>query len=106
VVGLLLAVVGGLAIAGLARCQRFEIVVGSRLVTTIAGPLQRRVPLGALEHRGLRPASSWRRLYADRELVFDVPAHGETFILPSTEPEALQEALLEAKTTVRTHSPN
>lgn len=102
VVGLLLAVVGGLAIAGLARCRSFEIVIGTRLVTTIAGPLQRRVPVGVLEHRELRPASSWRRLYADRELVLDLPAHGETFILPSAEPEALLEALLQAKASVRT----
>jgi hypothetical protein len=100
-VGLVVGVLGAVLIAGLVRCRRFEIVVGPSLLTVGAGPFRRRVPTGALGPAEVRAARSWRRLYTDRELVLDLPAHGETFILPSAEPEALEEALREAKSAAR-----
>ncbi|HOC44652.1 MAG TPA: hypothetical protein PKJ99_16670 [Thermoanaerobaculales bacterium] len=100
-VGLVLAVVGGTLIAALVRCRRCEIVVGPSLLTLGAGPFRRRMPVGVLEHPELRAACSWRRLYADLELAFDLPAHGDTVALPTADPEALQGALLEARTTRR-----
>ena len=99
--GLVLGVLGALLIAGLVRCRRCEIVVGGRAVTTTVGPLRRRAPVGWLEHGQLRRARSWRRLYADRELVFELPDRGQSFILPTAEPEALREALAEARTSGR-----
>jgi len=100
-VGLLLAVAGGTLIAALARCRRCEIVVGPSLLTIGAGPFRRRVPVRALEHPEIRDACSWRRLYADRELAFELPAHRDTVALPTAEPEALLEALLQATSTAR-----
>jgi hypothetical protein len=101
-IGLMLGVLGAVLIAGLVRCRRIEIVIGPSLLTISAGPFRRRVPVGALEHPEVRTACSWRRLYADRELVLGVPAHGHNVILPTAEPEALQAALIEANATTRT----
>jgi len=102
--GLVLGVLGAMLIAGLVRCRRCEIVVGHRTVTTTVGPLRRRVPVGLTEDRSLRSATSWRRLYADRELVLELPDRGEAVVLPTAEPEALRAALLEARTTSRARS--
>jgi hypothetical protein len=100
--GLVLGVASALVVAGLLRCRRCEIVIGPSLLTFGAGPFRRRVPAAWLEHGQLRPATSWRRLYADRELLFELPDHEGSFILPTAEPEALQAALLEARTASRT----
>ena len=102
--GLLVGVLGAVLIAGLIRCRRFEIVVGPRLLTIGAGPFRRRVPVGALERPEVRDAASWRRLYADRELVLQAPEYGQRFIVPSAEPEALQAALEEARSASRTRT--
>ena len=56
------------------------------------------------EDGSLRSATSWRRLYADQELVLELPDRGEAVVLPTAEPEALRAALLEARTTSRTRS--
>ena len=101
-VGLALGVLGAVLIAGLARCRRFEIVVGPSLLTVGAGPFRRRVPIGALGPPEVRAARSWRPVYADRELVLDVSDRGQRIIFPSADPEGLQAALTEAKTGVRT----
>ncbi len=82
-IGLVVGVLGAVLIAGLVRCRRYEIVVGPGLLTVGAGPFRRRVPVGALEHPAVREAASWRRLYADRELVLEVPEHDERIIVPS-----------------------
>ena len=97
-VGLALGVLGAVLIAGLARCRRFEIVVGPSLLTVGAGPFRRRLPIGALGPPEVRAARSWRPVYADRELVLDVSDRGQRIIFPSADPEGLQAALTEAKT--------
>ena len=101
-IGLVVGVLGAVLIAGLVRCRRFEIMVGARVVTTTVGPLRRLVPVGQLERGEAREARSWRRLYAGHELAFDLPAPARTVILPTADPESLQAALLEARTTSRT----
>lgn len=101
-IGLVVGVLGAVLIAGLVRCRRYEIVVGARVVTTTVGPVRRLVPVGQLERGEIREARSWRRLYAGHELAFDLPAPARTVILPTAEPEALQAALHEARTTTRT----
>jgi hypothetical protein len=104
VVGLLLGVLAALLIAGLVRCRRCEVVVGGRVVTATVGPLRRRAPVGWLERGELRRARSWRRLYADQELAFELADREQSFILPTAEPEALRDALAEARTAARTQS--
>jgi len=103
-IGLVGGVLGAVLIAGLVRCRRFEIVVGPSLLTVSAGPYRRRVPIGALGPPEARAARAWRRLYTDRELVFDGPDHRERIIVPSADPEGLQAALAEARTTARPSS--
>jgi hypothetical protein len=99
--GLLVGVLGAVLIAGLIRCRRYETVLGPSLLTIGAGPFRRRLPVGVLERSEVRDAASWRRLYADRELVLEAPEYGQRIIVPSADPEALQAALEEARTSVR-----
>jgi hypothetical protein len=99
--GLVVGVLGAVLIAGLVRCRRCEIVISGRAVTSTVGPLRRRAPVEWLERGELRRSRSWRRLFADRELVFELPDHGPSFILPTAEPEALKQALREAKSADR-----
>jgi hypothetical protein len=102
--GLVVGVLGAVLIAGLVRCRRCEIVISGRAVTSTVGPLRRRAPVEWLERGELRRSRSWRRLFADSELVFELPDHGPSFILPTAEPEALEAALREARTAGRTRT--
>jgi hypothetical protein len=93
VLGVLLAAAGGVLTLVLARCRRFESVVTERLLTVSAGPLRRRVPVGFIERVDVRPARSWRRLYASKELVLDVGHDGKQLVIPTTDPEELASVL-------------
>jgi hypothetical protein len=83
-VGMVLAAAGGVGIVGLIRCRRFEAVVTARTLETAAGPFRRRVPLAFIDAVTEVPASSWRRLYTDREIRVRLHAGGRAVVVPST----------------------
>jgi hypothetical protein len=87
--GVLLAGLGGVLGVFLARCRSVETVVTERLLTTGAGPLRRRIPVGFVERAHARPARSWRRLYAGTELVLDIGHDGKQMTVPSDDPDGL-----------------
>lgn len=88
--GAIAAATGGVAIVALVRCRRFEIVLGERLLTVGAGPLLRRVPVGLIDRVEERIATSWRRLYADRELALDLSAGTRDIVFPCNQTEELR----------------
>jgi hypothetical protein len=98
VLGVALAVVGALLIAGLVRCRTFETVVGRRLLTVGVGPLRRRVPIGLIEATEVRGARSWRRLFAASELELVLSAGRGSVTVPTRDPEALAAAVRDART--------
>jgi hypothetical protein len=87
--GVVLAAVGGTLIVALIRCRRFETVVTARLLTVGAGPLRHRVPVGFIERIEVRDATSWRRLYADQEVILQLQSGARTLIFPSHDPAEL-----------------
>lgn len=91
--GVMLAALAALLIAGLVRCRSYEIVVGRRLISFGVGPFRRRIPVGMVASADARPAGSWRRLYADGELELSLADGRGQLILPSREPRELTEAL-------------
>ncbi len=100
--GVLLVAVGSVLIAALVRCRRYETVITRRLVSGGAGPLRHRVPVGFIDRLQAREASSWRRLYAARELVVEIAYGGRRFVIPSADPEELVTAIGEAQQLQRT----
>jgi len=91
--GVLLAGLGGVMAVVLARCRRVETVVTRRLLTMSAGPLRRRVPVGFIDGFEARAATSWRRLYAGRELVLGVGHDGRQVIIPTANLDGLASVL-------------
>jgi hypothetical protein len=96
-VGVALAALGAVAIAGLVRCRSFETVVGPRLLTVGTGPFRRRIPVGMIATAEARAAGSWRRLYADRELALTLSADQSPIIVPTADPDELEMALREGR---------
>jgi hypothetical protein len=91
--GVLAAAIGGVTIVALLRCRRFEIVLGARLLTVGAGPLRRRVPVGLIDRVEERAATSWRRLYSDREVAAYLAVGDRVLVFPSGEPVELVSAI-------------
>ncbi len=91
--GVVAAGIGGAALVGLIRCRQFETVVNRRFLRGAAGPLRGRLPVGFIEGVAVRAATSWRRLYSDREVVVETPSHVRTLVVPSRDPKALIEAI-------------
>lgn len=92
-IGVIAAALGGVTIVALLRCRRFEIVLGARLLTVGAGPLLRRVPVGLIDGVEERAASSWRRLYADREVAAHLTVGDRVMIFPSNDPQEVTAAM-------------
>ncbi len=92
-VGVAAALAGIGAAFVVVRLRRFETVVGARWLEAGAGPFTRRVGRHGLGELSVRPATAWRRLYADREVVTEVVHSGEKLVFPSMEPEELLRAL-------------
>ena len=86
-------VLGGLVLAGLFRCGRYEIAVGTKRTDLGPDPFRRIVPTGAVESAACRPATSWRRLFADEEVVLQMSVGAGQVAVPSREPAALVAAL-------------
>lgn len=95
--GVATAAVGGTLTVALIRCRRFETVVTARLLTVGAGPLRHRVPIGFIERIEPRGAGSWRRLYADWEVVLHLQSGARVLALPTREPGELVSVIEESQ---------
>jgi hypothetical protein len=95
--GVLLVVLGSVLIMGLIRCRRFETVVTRKLVSAGAGPLRQSVPVSFVERAEEREASSWRLLYARREVVLEIGYDARRLVVPSVDPGQLIAAVLEVQ---------
>jgi hypothetical protein len=99
----LVSAVGGVVLAGKASgfaveligviAAALEIVLGARLLTVGAGPLLRRVPVGLIDRVEERAATSWRRLYSDRELAANLTVGDRVLVFPSDEPQEVASAI-------------
>jgi hypothetical protein len=92
-VAALLVVVGCALVVLLARCRRYQVTVGARMTELRSGPFRRTVPTGCVTGAGERSSTSWRRLYAPREVVLTLSIETRPVIVPSNDPEELLGAL-------------
>ena len=89
-----LILIGGTLVVALIRCRRYEVTVGKRRIELRLGPFRRTLPTGCVETATERPATSWRRLYAPRELALTLGLDTRTVIVPIHEPGELRAALV------------
>ena len=92
-VSALFVVAGSALVVLLVRCRRYEVTVGRRMIEARLGPFRRTLPVGCVEEARERPASSWRRLYAARELALTLSVETRPLILPTHDPDELRTAL-------------
>ncbi len=85
--------VGCTLVVALVRCRRYEVTVGQRMTELRLGPFRRTLPTGCVEEAAERPASSWRRLYAPRELVLTLSVETRPLVIPTHDPDELRSAL-------------
>jgi len=97
VLGVLLAGSCALLFVALVRCRRYQTVVGTRMLTSGAGPFSRRVPVGFIDRLETRGATSWRRLYSDREVVISLTSGHRPIVVPSEHPEDLVSEMRSAR---------
>jgi len=88
---------GTALVMALVRCQRYEVTAGRRMIELKLGPFRRTLPTGCIEEAVERPASSWRRLYAPRELVLTLSIETRPLIIPTHDPYELRAVLVPRK---------
>jgi len=88
-----LVLIGATLVVALIRCRRYEVTVGKRMIELRLGPFRRILPAGCVETATVRRASSWRRLFAPRELVLTLNLGTPPVIVPTNEPDELCAAL-------------
>ena len=92
-------VVAGCALVVLLfRCRRYEVVIGDRMTEIRVGPFRRTLPTGCVTDAVERPASSWRKLFAPRELVLTLSVETRPLVVPTHGPEELRAALTSGAT--------
>jgi len=92
-VGAILVLIGVALVVALIRCRLYEVTVGERITKLHLGPFRRILPTGCVEEVEERPASSWRRFYAPRELVISLNVDMRSLIVPTLDPDELRAAL-------------
>ena len=97
----LFVVAGCALVVLLVRCRRYEVVIGERMTELRLGPFRRTLPTGCVTDAVERPASSWRRFFAPRELVLTLSVETRPLVVPTHEPEELGAALTDGAATNR-----
>ena len=94
-IGVCLVLIGCTLVVVLVRCQRYEVTVGRRMTEIRLGPFRRTLPTGCVTDSVERPASSWRRFYAPRELVINLNVDMRALIVPTHDPDELRAAFVD-----------
>jgi lysylphosphatidylglycerol synthetase-like protein (DUF2156 family) len=89
-----LIVIGGTLVVALVRCRWYEVMVGERRIELRLGPFRRTLPVGCVETAIARPATSWRWLFAPRELALTLTLETRAVNVPTHEPDELRAALV------------
>jgi hypothetical protein len=95
IAGSLLVVLGTVSAVGVVRCQSYETTIGSSRIDLESGPVRNTVPSGAVESAVPGPATGWRKLFADQEIVLSVNIGAGRAVFPSRDPDAVLVAIRE-----------
>jgi hypothetical protein len=93
----LIVVIGCALVVLLVRCRRYEVIIGERMTELRLGPFRRTLPTGCVTETAERPASSWRRFFAPRELVLTLSVETRPLVIPTHEPDALGRVLVDER---------
>jgi hypothetical protein len=72
------------------RFRLFEVVVGERWLIVRCGPVRHRFGRNDVSLGEDRPASSWRRLYGEREVTVRRLSHDSTLVIPVGDVDGLR----------------
>ncbi len=87
-------VVGGFLLVAMLKCRRYEVTVGTSRIEIGTGPFRDTLASGALESATRRPATGWRRLFAEEEIVLrSEVGRKRDFPVPTRDPDGLLTAL-------------
>jgi hypothetical protein len=92
--GPVVVTVGGVALAAVWQCRKYELTIGTARIETGTGPFRDTLAAGAVASTARRPATAWRKLFSDEEVVLRLavgrkPEHA----VPTRDPAALEAAL-------------
>jgi hypothetical protein len=73
------------------------VIIGERMTELRLGPFRRTLPTGCVTETAERPASSWRRFFAPRELVLTLSVETRPLVIPTHEPDALGRVLVDER---------
>jgi len=94
VLGPILVVAGGVVLAALWQCGRYDVTIGTTRIEVGTGPFKDTLATGAVESSEVRPATAWRKLFADQEVVLGLAVGRRChYPVPTRDPEGLQAAL-------------
>ena len=91
--GAVSAASGAIVLAAVIRCRRYETQIGRRWITIGAGPLTRRIRRDLVAKHLERPATSWRKLYADHEVILTLSVGEHLHHVPTRDSEELRKSL-------------
>jgi hypothetical protein len=78
-------------------CALVVVIIGERMTELRLGPFRRTLPTGCVTETAERPASSWRRFFAPRELVLTLSVETRPLVIPTHEPDALGRVLVDER---------
>jgi hypothetical protein len=92
--GPVIVTLGGVVLAAVWKCGRYELTVGTARIELGTGPFRDTLATGAVESTRRRSATAWRRLYADEEVVLGLTiGRRPEYAVPTRDPEAFETAL-------------
>lgn len=92
--GPVVVTVGGVVLAAVWKCGRYELTLGTARIELGTGPFRDTLATGAVESTQRRSATAWRKLYADEEVVLGLTiGRRPEYTVPTRDPEALEAAL-------------
>jgi hypothetical protein len=94
VVGPLVVLFGAFVLAATWHCRRFEVTIGTARIEIGTGPFRETLATGAVESVERGRATRWRRLFADEEITLCMGVgRRREFRVPTRDPDALEAAL-------------
>ena len=92
--GPVVVTLGGVALAAVWKCGRYELTRGTARIELGTGPFRDTLATGAVESTRRRPATAWRKLFADEEVVLGLTiGRKPEYPVPTRDADALEAAL-------------
>jgi hypothetical protein len=92
--GPLVVTLGGVLLAAVWKCGRYELTLGTARIELGTGPFRDTLATGAVESTRRRPATAWRKLFTDEEVVLHLTiGRKPEYAVPTGDPDAFEAVL-------------